>query len=302
MLPQAVSPSGWELTGWRLYDVSVIGNSIQGCARPPPRTLVACVRACVLVHARMHDSVCAWLLPSGPTGYSGALPRVAAPYRRRSLSFCRSRRHGPNIVSFPDGTKIEYNMPTMLVTPHAAARISLTHRLPGQSKPSVCPSRGTEGTTGVGWPRSPNSASGFATELPPLPQALLRLYIVRCCVPHDVQRTARIIRRYAFKPRHAPYAPRGRRALGLSRRICRPLCALSGACDSVQVVGLAWGERVMHIIGSMTFKDEKNDLSLTLEVMSRPARYSMWHGPCLCTCCELGTAPAHPVTPLPLCY
>ena len=97
-------------------------------------------------------------------------------------------------------------------------------------------------------------------------------------MPHDVQRTARIIRRYAFKPQHAPYAPRGRRALGLSRRICRPLCALSGACGSVQVVGLAWGERVMHIIGSMTFKDEKNDLSLTLEVMSRPARYSMWHG------------------------
>jgi hypothetical protein len=153
----------------------------------------------------------------------------------------------------------------------------------------------------VGWPRSPNSASGFATELPPLPQALLRLCVVRCCVPHDVQRTARIIRRYAFKPRHAPYAPRSRRALGLSRRICQPLCALSGACDFVQVVGLAWGERVMHIIGSMTFKDEKNDLSLTLEVMSHPARYSMRHGPCLCTCCELGTAPAHPGTPFPLC-
>ena len=73
-----------------------------------------------------------------------------------------------------------------------------------------------------------------------------------------------------------------------------PLCALSGACGSVQVVGLAWGERVMHIIGSMTFKDEKNDLSLTLEVMSRPARYSMWHGPCRCTCCELGTARHRP--------
>ena len=94
----------------------------------------------------------------------------------------------------------------------------------------------------------------------------------------------------------------GRRALGLSRRICRPLCALSGACDFVQVVGLAWGERVMHIIGSMTFKDEKNDLSLTLEVMSHPARYSMWHS--LASVLAVNWARhlwAYPGTPFPLC-
>jgi hypothetical protein len=40
-------------------------------------------------------------------------------------------------------------------------------------------------------------------------------------------------------------------------------------------MGLAWGERVMHIIGTMTFKDEKNDLSLVLEVLARPPRWGL---------------------------
>ena len=47
-----------------------------------------------------------------------------------------------------------------------------------------------------------------------------------------------------------------------------------------QVHGLAWGERIMHIVGTMSFRDEKNDLQLHLE-FTPPAAKKTWTGAAL---------------------
>jgi hypothetical protein len=54
-------------------------------------------------------------------------------------------------------------------------------------------------------------------------------------------------------------------------------CKITFTMPPMLVTGMAWGERVMHIVGTMVFRDEKNDLSLELEFTPPPPKKT-WGG------------------------